>query len=394
MKDIHFLRNAMNWVVLFKKRLMLFIMLFGIPISLSFLFGYSMQAKQIRHIPTIIVDRDNSALSRTIIQEIRDNEIFNVDIYSQKDSDVEKYIEEGKAMVGVIIPADFSKNLLEGKGQNVLVFYDGSQMSGISAAKARMTEILLTIKTGYLKQVMEGKLNILPGQSMKTVQPMFFTYRILNNPTRNYVNFYISGMLISVIQVGLVMIGADRVRDDEKYFIFHIIKALIWGLLGTISIIITLWIQVHYFGVPFLGTLKGALALTLLYSTAMISVGMISSLIIPNQVLATQVAAILVLPTSILGGFTFPLMAVPEFFQKLGSMIPYVHYAEPMRDLNMKAIGISYIANDIIWLGKFIIYIWVVSAVIFFAKKGVKFLWNKRKEKKLTIGNHSTEVGI
>ena len=394
MKNIHFWRIAKEWLILFKKRLMLFIMLFAIPICLSFLFGYSMQAKQIKHIPAIIVDRDNSALSRTITEEIRSNEIFNIVGYSQKYSDVEDYIEQGKAMVGVIIPASFSKNLVEGKGQNVLVFYDGSQMSIISAAKARMTEILLTIKTGYLKQVMEGKLNILPNESIKTVQPMFFTNRILYNPTRNYVNFYISGMLISVIQVGLVMIGADRVRNDEKYFIVHLTRALFWGLLGTISIIITLWIQCHYFGVPFLGTLKGALVLTLLYSTGMISLGMLSNLIIPNRLFATQVAAILVLPTSILGGFTFPLMAVPKFFQQLGSIIPYAHYAEPMRDLNVKAIGISYIGRDIIWLGKFVIYTWIISAAVFFCKKGVKILWNKRKQKKIIQSNPSTEVGI
>lgn len=382
MNNIELWIIAKRWLVLFKKRLMLYTMLFIIPISLSFLFGYSMDAKQIKNIPTVIIDRDNSVISRTITEEIRSNEIFNIVSFSQKDSDIQDYIEQGKAMVGVVIPASFSKDLVEGKGPNVLVFYDGSQMSIASAAKSRMTEILLTIKTGYLKNVMEGKLDVLPSESIKAAQPMYFSYRLLNNPTRNYVNFLLPGMLIAVIQVGLVMIGVDRVKEKNEKFLFIITKSLFWGILGMISIIATLWVQCHFFGVPYKGTLLGGFELTLLYSLDMISFGMLVFQIIPNKLLATQVAAILVLPTSVLGGYTFPLMAMPEFFQKLGSFLPFVHYSEPIRDLIMKSIDISYVSGNIIWLLKFLIGMWTATAVIFFGKKCAKLLWHKQMEKR------------
>ncbi|MCY6372810.1 ABC transporter permease [Clostridium ganghwense] len=371
-----------DWISFLKKTLMLFLMMFVIPISSSFLFGYNMQAKQIQNIPTVIVDKDGSSFSRMITEEIRSNEIFDIVSYSQQDSDIQNLIEQNKARVGMIIPSSFSKDLKEGKGPKVLVFYDGSQMSMTSAAKARMTEILLTIKTGFLKKVMEGKLNILPKESIKTVTPMYFSYRLLNNPTRNYVSFLIPGMLIAIIQVGLVMIGVERVREKEKYFTLYFLKSLIWGILGAVSIVLTIWIQCHYFGVPYRGTVEGGLKLTLLYSLGMISFGMLVKLIIPNKLLATQVAAILVLPSSILGGYTFPLMSMPKVFQQIGECIPYVHYAEPLRDLCMKPIDISYIATDMNWLAKFVVWIWIASAVVFFTKKIVKILWNKLSEKK------------
>lgn len=366
-----------NWIAFSKKTLMLMVMMFVIPISSSFLFGYNMQAKQIQHIPTIIVDRDNSSFSRTLTEEIRRNEIFNIVQYSENDSDVQKFIEQGKAMVGVIIPSSFSKDLTEGNGPKILVFYDGSQMSITSAAKARMSEILLTIKTGYLKKVMEGKLNVLPNQSIKTTLPMYFSYRLLNNPTRNYVNFLVPGMLIGIIQIGLIMIGVDRVRDKEKFFLLCLGKSILWGVLGAISIIATLWIQCHYFGVPYKGSLSAGIKITLIYSIAIVSAGMLVRFIIPNKIFATQVAAIMVIPSSIIGGFTFPLMAMPKLFQQVAFFLPYVHYAESIRDLSMKSIDISYISQHINWLIKFTVYIWIASTILFFSKKLIKSIWKK-----------------
>lgn len=379
MNNHEFILLAKEWLDIFKKRLMLFTMLFLIPVSLSFLFGYTIEAKQVKNIPTVIIDHDNSDISRTITEEIKSNEIFNIVSYSEKDSEIEEYIENGKASVGVIIPKSFSKDLVAGKGPDILVFYDGSQMSVASSAKGRMTEILLTIKTGYLKNVMEGKLNILPSQSIKSAQPMYFSYRLLNNPTKNYVNFLLPGMLIAIIQVGLVMIGADRVKEENEKFKYCIFKALTWGALGTISIIITLWVQYRFFDMPYKGTFLGGLLLSFIYSTAMVSFGMLFMNVIPNKLLATQIAAICVLPTSVLGGYTFPLMAMPEFFQNLGSLLPYVHFAEPIRDLILKDISISYIMKDILWMIRFLIIIWLGNAVAFFGKKHLIELWHNRK---------------
>jgi len=349
-------------------------------VSLSFLFGYTMEAKQIKHIPTVIIDRDNSTISRSITEEIRSNEIFDIVSYSQKDSDIKDYIEQGNAMAGVVIPEGFYKDLQAGKGPNILVLYDASQMSIASAAKSRMTEILLTIKIGYMQDVMEGKLDVLPSESIKAAQPMYFTYRLLNNPTKNYVNFLLPGMLIAIIQVGLIMIGVDRVKEKDEKFKYCIFKAICWGVLGAISIAATLWVQCHFFDMPYKGTLTGGILITIIYSMGVVSFGMLVMQLIPNKLLATQVSAVIVLPSSILGGYTFPLMAMPDFFKNLGSMLPYVHFAEPIRDLILKDISIKYIMGDIIWQLKFLVIVWIALAAVFFGKKLAKELWHKRKQ--------------
>lgn len=359
-----------------------FLFVLGIPVICSFILGYQMNHHQIQHIPTIIVDHDNSQFSQMLIKEIKTNEIFNVTNYSSKDEDVKKLIDEEKVRVGVIIPQSFSKDLVSGNAPKVLIFYDGSQMSVTSAAKSRMDEILLTIKTGYLKKVVEGKLGVMPEISKNYVLPMYFSYRLLNNPTKNYINFFIPGMIIAVIQVSLVMLGVDIVRKDEKSYLWLWIKGIIGGFLGVLSIILSIGIQLHYFAVPFRGTVKGAIILTILYSVGLVNYGVLVRLILPEKIAALQVASISIIPTTILAGFTFPLIGMPEFFQSFSRYLPFLYYGEAIRDLCLKDLSFNYVLPQINWLFKFALWMWIASLGVFMLKKFIKKEYTHIKNKK------------
>jgi ABC-2 type transport system permease protein len=369
----------------FKSVLMAIMFIFIIPMACSFMLGYEMQAHQIKNIPTAIVDHDNSFFSQMLIREIKTNETFNVINYSNNDYDIKNLMDEEKIKVGVIIPKSFSKDLTDGKAPKVLIFYDGSQMSIESFSKSRMEEILLSIKTAYLEQIMQGKLGIMPEVSQNHVLPMYFTYRLLNNPTRNYTSFLLPGLLISVVQVALVMLGADMAKE-EKLYVWLWLKGVFYGILGAVSIALTLWIQVKYFGTPFRGTIQGAIILTLLYSMGMVFYGALIRLILVNKIFSLQVAAVTVLPLNILGGYTFPLLAMPEVFQKMARIEPFVYYAESIRDLCLKNLDLKYVLPEVNWLFKFLIYMWIASFVVFILKKIIKnrlkyILGNIKKQK-------------
>lgn len=367
--------------------------IFFIPIACSFILGSEMREGEIKNIPTVIVDHDNSSYSQMLIKEIKNNEIFNITNYSDNDSDVKNLIENNKARVGVIIPQSFSKDLTEGNAPKVLIFYDGSQMSITSAAKSRMDEILLSIKTGYIQQIMQGKLGVMPEVSRNYMLPMYFNYRILNNPARNYTNFLTIGMLISVAQVCIVMLGADMVKKEKYYFIIWI-KTILGGLAGAVSTLLTLAIQVKYYGVPFRATIKETVLLTTLFSIAIVSYGVLIRLIVNQKILSIQIGAVTVLPTSILGGYTFPILAMPQFFQSLSTILPFVHYAGPMRNMFLVGIGPEYINPEISWFIKFIVWMWILSIGIFYIKKAVKKGYNHIKDKKNSVKNTGEAVEV
>lgn len=363
------IKKLYQYKLKWKDLLMIFIVIVVIPVSVSFMLGYEMQANQIKNIPTAVVDHDSSSFSRMLIDEIRTNEIFDIKYYPENDDDIKNLIDGGTAEVGVIIPKGFSDDLKKADAPKVLIFYDGSQMSVASAAKSRMNEILLTVKTGFLKKILEGKLNMVPEESLKQIQPISFNYRLLYNPTKNYRNFMLPGMLVGILQVTLTIMGVMIAEKNQSKFWNLLIHNLKWGIMGTASTIITIGIQCLYFNLPYRGSLLAGIYLTLIYSFAMVGFGMIFGMLIPDYTFATQIACILVLPSSILCGYTYPLMAMPDIFKFVGSVLPYVHYAEPLRDLCMKSIDMKYIMQDIIWLGKFFCIELVIYTVIYFVKK-------------------------
>ncbi len=368
-----------------KKNKFIITMIFIIPILVSLILGYQFKGGQIRNVPTVIVDMDNSSCSRMIAGEVKNNEIFDVKYFSGNSQDLEKLIKSNKARVGLMIPKDFGKDLKEYKAPKVLVMYDGSQMSITSAAKSRMSEILLTLKSAFLMKTMEGKLNITSEKAYDYVLPMGFETRFVNNSTRNYGDFLIPGMLAALIQVGLVMAGAGLIEKKEKYLFKLFFRNLVLGLFGCLSLAVSMLIQCLIFKTPFTGNLFGGLALTFIFSTAVVSVGILVGLIIPARLFAAQVAAIIMLPSSILGGYTWPLMAMPEGYQILGKFLPYTYYAESLRDLTVKNIGFNSVSGDFKWFLSFIAVVWILILTANIIKKIIVVILNKEKAKKSNL---------
>lgn len=364
-----FIVNKLQYLkLLLKKQRMVIIILFVVPIMSSISLGYEMGYNRIEHIPIAIMDNDKSGFSRAITDYVAQNDIFKVVTYAKDEKEVEDMIYSGKAMAGMIIPEGLYSDIKEGNAPKILLFYDGSNMSVASSAKSAMSEILLTIKSGYMKEIYQGKLNVPSYQALKQIQPIGVTYRTLYNPTKNYRNFLLPGMLVSIIQIGLAIVGVEKSVESEYGFGTIIKCVLKWGTIGAISIIICLGIQYIYFDMPYNGSIWAGLLLTELYSICMIVYGFSVGLIIKNRIIATQVGAIIVLPTSILGGYTFPLMAMPKIFQGIGKFIVFTYYGEGIRNLILKKISFPYIITEI---RAMIIFIGIAT-IICFVKSGSK----------------------
>lgn len=318
-----------------------------IPIAAGVAFGYEMGYNKIQWIPTVVADYDNTEFSRTLIDYIDESDIFQVTAQVNTDQELTDRIASGKALAGLIIPPGFSADMQAGRGPKVEVLYDGTMMTVASSAKAAMSEILMTAKAGFMKNIYEGKLSAVESQAMNQIQPVDATYRTLFNPAKNYRNFLLPGMLAAIMQVGFAIIGLSRSMEGHFGFVESLGKILGWGTLGALSLILCLGVQYVFFNMPYRGSVSAGLLLTLLFSLAMTTFGYIIGQMIPDRVFATQLTCVLVLPTSILGGYTFPLMAMPRFFQALGTVFPMTYYGESIRKLSLAHIGFPYFIPDL-----------------------------------------------
>lgn len=351
------------------KVLMTILIFLIIPTVVGVALGYEMGYNRIERIPITVADYDNSDFSRSLVEYVADNDIFIVAEYASSNKQVEESISHGKTLAALIIPENFYADMQSGKGPKVEVLYDGTQMSVASSAKAAMSEILVTVKAGYMKQIYQGKLSAVESDAMKQIQPIGATYRTLFNPAKNYRNFLLPGMLAALMQVGFGIIGLERAKEERCGFFRSTAKILGWGLASAVSLVICLGIQWAFFALPYRGSLSAGALMTVFFAVSMTGFGFVMGRIIPDKVFATQLTCVLILPTSILGGYTFPVMAMPEPLQKLSVIWPLTYYGDGIRSLCMKDIGLSYFMPALTAMGVIIAAELAVLACIVFMEK-------------------------
>lgn len=351
------------------KRVMAALVFIIVPMVTGLILGYEMSDDVATAIPTVVVDHDNTEFSRNFVEYVDENEFFRVVEQADYDQRVEEMLYQRAAYVGVVIPEGFYDDMREGKAPQILTVYDGSALAVMTSAKSAMTEILLTLKTAYMMKIYEGKLEVPSADVRNHAIPIDVTYRVLFNPTRNFRNFVLPGMLAALIQVGIVCMGAERAGESKgKKLTFseHLKTIGLWGALGALSISLCLWEQYTFFDMPYRGTLLGGILLTLLFSCCILNLGYLVGSIIPDRTLATQISAVLVLPTTILGGYTWPVLAMPTAFQYLAKIIPFYYYGDAIRNLCLKKLEFHHVLPNITFM---LIFVILELGILFLIKR-------------------------
>lgn len=347
MNNSRFLWQAKEFKIKHQRLIMTLLVFLVIPMSASLILGYQMKADVAISIPTVVMDADGSSFSREYIGIIEKSPYFDIVDRPGTYEEIQQYLYEGKAHVGVIIPADFEADLQAGKKPKILTVYDGSTMAVIVSSKSSMSEILLTVKGDYMAKVFQGKQNVVFNQIKNQVIPIDATTRILYNPTKSFRYFILPGMLAAIVQVAMAITGAERGWENQKKginFIRHMAVVLQWSLVGACSIGLVMGIQWLFFDMPYKGTIAGGILLTILFSYSITLLGYLMGSFFEERTFCTQISCILVLPTAILGGYTWPVLAMPPGMQALAKILPFTYYGEGIRNLCLKPVGIEHLS--------------------------------------------------
>ncbi|MGE5678064.1 MAG: ABC transporter permease, partial [Pseudomonadota bacterium] len=253
---------------------MLIIVLFIIPIAANLLIGWVFQSSVIRHIPMAIVDYDRSSLSRTIIQNFSESDTFSVEYMLQDEDTLKRLLEEEKVKVGMVIPGNFSQDVTMLRSPNVLMIYDGSSMPVASTAKSKASEILMTLKTGAAMKLIGGKLSLPPDVAKKTALTIIFKNRFIYNPAKSYAYTLNPVLGAAAVQSAIVLMGAVCIRKEKlseglkKNLGYIAGKVAFYGILGTASLMCSVFIQHVIFAVPLKSSALSVMVLCLFMAVA------------------------------------------------------------------------------------------------------------------------------
>ena len=97
----------------------------GVPTLQLVLFGFAINM-DVRNVPTAVLDRAHSALSRRILGELAATQTFRLDRSVRDEGEALRLLETSAVGAVVVIPADFDRRFYRGRGAQISILADAT----------------------------------------------------------------------------------------------------------------------------------------------------------------------------------------------------------------------------------------------------------------------------
>lgn len=310
-------------------------MAFLMPVMLLFIFGYAITL-DVNNLRTVVYDLDRSSLSREFVSRFSSSGYFVVIGAVDDHREIDRYLDSGKALAAMTIPADFSEKVRAGEDAVVQVIVDGSDSNTATIALGYIT----AITAGYSGRSGTGRITPL-------IEPRV---RVWYNPELKSRNFIIPGLIAVIMAVIAALITSLTIaREWERGTMEQLIstpvktpelilgKLLPYFLIGFIDVLLSVMLAVFLFEVP----LKGSAFLLMLISGIFLfgglSLGILISIVAKTQLVASQVSMIATfLPAFLLSGFMFSIQNMPVPLQVITHIIPARYFVSVLKGVFLK----------------------------------------------------------
>jgi ABC-2 type transport system permease protein len=327
-------------------------LLFAPPIIEMLIFGYA-ATLEVRHIPTAVLDYDNSQVSRDLVSRFTASPYFDVRTYLTDRQQIRDLIDRGEVTVALQINAGFAQDLGKGRTARLQVIVDGSNSNTTLIAVGYINQIAARFAQKFQRTHLLHPSPVSPSQ----IPSIVLERRPLFNVNFDSQWFFVPGIIGNLILVTVVNLTAFAVvREREigtleqimvtpigrlEFILGKTVPFLLIGLLDAtlVSLVGTLW-----FGVPFHGSI-GVLAIgSLLFILCMLGVGLFISTISKTQQQAMVSGFFFTMPAITFSGFGTPISSMPEWMQTLTYLNPVRYFLEVLRGVYLKGVGL-----DVLW---------------------------------------------
>lgn len=318
-----------------------------VPTFTLLLFGFALSFDT-KHIQLAVVDHDRSAESRRFVESFLHSEYFDLATQVPTTAEAQRLIERGAADVVVVIPAGFSRKILDGEEVDIQALVNGGN-SNVATAAAGYVGVFTADYSNKLR------MRVLERSGRGPYLPVDYRPRIWFNPELKSSKYLVPGLMGYVMIIATVLSTAlSIVREKERGTIEQIMVSpvssrefivgktipyfLIAALLATL-IIIAGW---ALFDIPVKGSIT-LLALALFFFIiGGLGMGLMISTIASTQESAFFLATLAtVLPTQLLSGFIFPIENMPAALQAVTTIVPAKYLLTVLRGILLKGASLE-----------------------------------------------------
>ncbi|MNS63643.1 Inner membrane transport permease YbhR [compost metagenome] len=282
-----------------------------------------------------IYDQDGGAQSRELIERLTHMPAFTTVMPVAGEAGMTDAITGQQALIGLIIPQDFSRRLARGDTAKVQLIIDGRRSNGGQVA------------AGYINQVIARWQS--EGKGLPTL-----TVRHLYNPNIEF-SWHILPSLVAIITtIGCLIVTALSVAREREEGTFDqlLVSPLTpgWimagkavpGILVAVGqgAIVALAARFLY-QVPFGGSTTLLMAGMVCYGLALAGIGLFVSSLCSTQQQAFLGVFSFMVPAVILSGYVSPIENMPLLFQWLAAVDPLSHFILLLKGVFLKDLGWS-----------------------------------------------------
>lgn len=325
------------------------------PLIQVVLYGYL--SSDVRFQPTVVWDLSQSAESRQLLQAFTNTQYFTIKYRARSMHEVVARIENGQALVGMVIPPDYATDIHEKRTPEVMVAVDASDATAAQTSLSVAQAVGSTLTNGM--RVQEVRMRGAPASQVG----IDVRTRAWYNPALRQEVFIVPGVLALVMQFTMTFLSMSTiVRERELGTLEQLVVSPIqpWELMlgkmlplitiGYINVTTILLLALFWFHVPVAGSVVLLYLTVLVFFFTTLGMGTLVSTIAKTYIQAVQMIQLFLMPSMLLSGFIFPVAAMPPVLQWLSYFVPLTYFLTIVRGIIIKGVGVEQLWWQIVLL--------------------------------------------
>jgi ABC-type multidrug transport system permease subunit len=313
----------------------------GVPVLLLLLFGYALRLK-VDNMVVAVWDQDRTFFSVTVKDRLaRSGEFILADVDSE--DAIRERLRTGKARLGLIIPAGFTKRLVDGQQTKFPLLVDGTMPT---LAQAALYGARVLTDEDLADQLIIDD----PDHPQPKVRkaPIKIDQLMLFNPDLRDSDFFLPGTIGVVIMVVVLTLSLGLVREKEQQTIEQLLatpisrfafiagKMVPYGIIAALDFVVAVILARLVFALPFRGSLFAVACLAVLFILSLLALGALITTVSQTQMQATFMAIFVIVPSTQISGFVFPIEAIPRWLQPVAWSLPMTYFIDAIRGFTLK----------------------------------------------------------
>ena len=350
-------------------------MAIAIPMLMLGIFGYALTL-DVDRVPLVVWDQSRTPASREFVSAFAGSRYFALRGSVNTYREIEHVINNGQALMAMVIPVDFARAVAAGRPAPVQVIVDGSDANTATIAMGYASIVTLTYS-----QVISLR-EIRRGGGAVAMPPLDLCARVWFNEELESRNFIIPGLIAVIMMVIAALLTSLTVaREWERGTMEQLISTPLRGteliagklipyfVIGLVDVLLAVLMGEFLFGVPLRGSVALLFGMAAIFLAGSLALGLLISILAKSQLLANQLALVLTfLPAFLLSGFMFAILNMPRPIQLFTYLIPARYFIVMLKGIYLKGIGLEILAGEAIFLTIFGVVI-VLLAKAAFKKK-------------------------